>query len=156
MFFTRTHEFSSPFSKDEIKKRLLGKHVKIHNLDFEVIELDYMINIIPHAEQVTEIKTLPITELDFKDDNGKTRVVIRSKMRKLDEGGPQLIVIFCIFLLLASVILFLTSGDRMITMSVFGVFLITFSAFMFRMQTGYLDYVRKIRSYVKNKGIEVA
>jgi len=154
--FTRTHEFSSPFSKDEIKNRLLGKHVKIHNMDFEVIELDYRINIIPHAEQVDEIKTLPITELDFKDDSGKTKVVIKSKMRKLDAGGPQLILIFCAFLLFAGVMLFFTSGDKKITMTIFGVFALTITTFWFRMQTGYFDYVRKIREYVKTKGVGVA
>ena len=60
MFFTRTHEFSINIPKDEFKNRLIGKHVKIHNLDFEVIESEYTLTIIPHAEQVTEIKTLPV------------------------------------------------------------------------------------------------
>lgn len=156
MFFTRTHEFSSPLKKDEIKSRLLGDHVKIHDLDFEVIEMEHKVNIIPHAEQETAIKTLPITELDFKDDKGHTKVVIKSSMRKLDAGGPQLILIFCLFLLLASVMLFLTSGDMILSLSVLGIFLVTISLFVFRMQTGYFDYVRKIRNYVKNKGVGVA
>ncbi len=152
MFFTRTHEFPLPISKDEFKNRLLGKHVKIHNLDFEVIELDYRLNIVPHAEQETDIKTLPITEVDFKDDSGKTKVVIKSKIRKLDAGGPQLIMIFCVFLLIASVILFVTAEDMKITLTFLGVCVLIFSTFWFRMQTGYFDYVRKIRDYVKTKG----
>jgi hypothetical protein len=153
MFFTRTHEFALPISKDEFKNRLVGKHVKIHNLDFEVMELDFRINIVPHAEQVTEIKTLPITELDFREDSGKTKVVIKSKMRKLDAGGPQLIVIFCAFLFIASIILFFTSEDLKITLTFLGISILIFSAFWFRMQTGYFDYVRKIREYVINKGV---
>ncbi len=153
MFFTRTHEFTSSFSREEIKNRLLGKHVKIHNLDFEVMELDYTISIVPHAEQVTEIKTLPITKVDFKDDSGKTKVVIRSEMRKLDAGGPQLILIFCAFLFVASIMLFITSKDVKLTVTILGSCFLIFFAFLFRMQTGYFDYVRKVRDYVKNKGL---
>jgi len=156
MFFTRTHEFSTSISKDEIKNRLVGKHVKIHNLDFEVVEMDYGINIIPHAEQETEIKTLPITELDFKDDSGKTKVVIKTSMRKLDAGGPQLILIFSGFLLAAATALFFTSGDKIISFTILGVFLFTITTFWFRMQTGYFDYCRKIREYVKTKGVGLA
>lgn len=152
MFFTRTHEFSLPISKEEFKNRLLGKHVKIHNLDFEVIELDYRLNIIPHTEQVTDIKTLPITELDFKDDSGKTRVVIKSKMRKLDAGGPQLILIFCAFMFIASIVLFLTAGEPKITLTFLAVCVLMFTIFWVRMERGYFDYVRKIRTYVKTKG----
>lgn len=153
LLFDSTHEFSLPISKDEFKNRLLGKHVKIHNLDFEVMEFDYRINIVPHAEQVTDIKTLPITEIDFKDDSGKTRVVIKSKMRKLDAGGPQLIMIFCAFLFIASILLFYTSGgDIKISVTVLGFCFLIFGTFLFRMQTGYFDYVRKIRQYVVNKG----
>ena len=42
---------------DDIKVRLLGKHVKVHNLDFEVSEKDRIIRVIPHAEQENEIRT---------------------------------------------------------------------------------------------------
>lgn len=152
MIFTRTHEFALPISTAEFKSRLLGKHVKIHNLDFEVMELDFRINIVPHAEQVTEIKTLPITELDFREEGGMTKVIIKSTMRKLDAGGPQLIMIFCAFLLIASIVLFFTSEDMMITMTFLGICVLIFSAFWFRMQTGYFDYVRKIREYVVARG----
>ncbi len=149
MLFTRTHEFQLPITKDEFKNRLLGKHVKIHNLDFEVIEDEYGLNIIPHAEQETDIKTLPITELDFREEGGRTKVVMKSSIRSLDAGGPQLIVIFCTFLFLASVILFFTTKEMLVTTIIFGLCLLIFSVFWFRMQTGYFDYVRKIKNYVK-------
>lgn len=152
MFFTRTHEFPLPIPKDEFKNRLLGKHVKIHNLDFEVIELDYRLNIIPHTEQLKEIKTLPITEVDFRDDGAQTKVIIRSKMRKLDQGGPQLIMIFCVFLFIASIVLLFTSKDTIITATFLGICVLISTTFWIRMQTGYFDYVRKVRDYVKTKG----
>ncbi len=153
MFFTRTHEFSLPITKDEFKQRLLGKRVKIHNLDFEVIELDYKLNIIPHAEQVTEIKTLPITEVDFKEASGKTKVVVKSKIRTLDAGGPYLIIIFCLFLLIASVTLFFTSDDTMIMYMFLGIGALIFTLFWIRMERGYFDYVRKVRRYVKDRSM---
>lgn len=153
MFFTRTHEFSINIPKDEFKNRLIGKHVKIHNLDFEVIESDYNLTIIPHAEQVTEIKTLPVTILDFKEESGKTKVIIKSRLRELDAGGPQLIMIFCVFLLAASIALFITSEDLKITFTFLAIFILIFSTFWYRMQTGYFDYVRKIKTYVTTKGV---
>jgi len=153
MFFTRTHEFSINIPKDEFKNRLIGKHVKIHNLDFEVIENENNLTIVPHAEQVTEIKTLPITSLDFKEEGGRTKVIIKSSLRQLDAGGPQLIMIFCVFLLLASIILFLTSEDLKITFTFLGIFILFFSTFWYRMHTGYFDYVRKIKTYVTTKGV---
>ena len=99
MFFTRTHRYNFPISKEDLKNRLIGKHVKIHNLDFEVMEKDNSISIIPHAEQVETIKTLPITKVVLKEVGGKTSVTITSKIRKLDAGGPFLVVIFCGFML---------------------------------------------------------
>ncbi len=153
MFFTRTHEFSINIPKDEFKNRLIGKHVKIHNLDFEVIESEYTLTIIPHAEQVTEIKTLPVTILDFKEESGKTKVIIKSRLRELDAGGPQLIMIFCVFLLAASIVLFITSEDLKITFTFLGIFILIFSTFWYRMQTGYFDYVRKIKAYITAKGV---
>lgn len=152
MFFSRTHEFALPGSKDEFRNRLLGKRMKIHNLDFEVVENDYALNIIPHAENEHAIKTLPITELEFRDDSGKTRVVMKFKLRKLDAGGPQLILIFCTFLLIASVTLFFTSKDIKLSMVILAICLLIFTTLMVRLQTGYFDYVRKIHNYVKKGG----
>lgn len=152
MLFTRTHEFALPISKDEFRNKMLGKHVRIHDLDFEVIERDFRLNIVPHAETITDIKTLPITELDFKDVSGKTKVIMRSSIRKLDAGGPQLVLIFCLFLFVASVILFFTAKDMKITMTILSICVLIFGVFWVRMERGYFDYVRKIRSYVKDNG----
>jgi len=65
MFFTRTHSFNSPVSKKELQKRLLGEHVRIHNLDFEIVDRENALVIIPYSEQEESIKTLPITDVDI-------------------------------------------------------------------------------------------
>ena len=149
MFFTRTYSFQSPLVCEDLKNRLVGNHVKIHDLDFEVTESDEKIRIIPHAEYIESIKTLPITKIDFQNNGDKTKVVVTSKVRKIDLGGPQLIIIFCSLLLGISGVLYFVSGDPTITYILSGASLGIFTIFWIRMETGYFDYVRKIRSFVK-------
>src|ERR1700756_2868267 len=115
MFFTRTHSFNFPGSREELKNRLMGKHVKIHNLDFEVLEEDSKLSIIPHAEQVHAIKTLPVTTVDMRPDGNKTKVVVTSKLRPFDAGGPMLVMIFCIFMFAASIVLLYVGNEPLIT-----------------------------------------
>lgn len=157
MFFTRTHNYQFSISREELKRRLIGKHVKIHNMDFEVLENENgALSIIPHAEQTDEIKTLPVTEIMFREGSGKTSVSVKSTMRQLDSGGPWLIVIFCSFLFIASAVLFAVApNEEILTYTLLGVGLVIFTAFVIRMQMGYFDYVRKIHSYVKNGGTAV-
>jgi len=140
---------------DDIKGRLLGKHVKVHNMDFEVSENDRVLRIIPHAEQENEIKTLPITHIEFKGKGDKTQVVINSKMRKIDSGGPLLIMIFCAFLLIACVMTYVLGKTELMTYTyTFGIIGVgIFLVFWLRMERGYFDYVRKIRDYVKNQSV---
>lgn len=153
MFFTRTYKYSSAKSADDIKHGLLGKHVRIHNLDFEIFEKDSLLRIIPHAEQETDVKTLPITHIELSGGGDKTEVVISSKMRKIDSGGPLLILIFCLFMLLGSIAFFFIGSQEsaMYTYTLLGVSLLIFSIFWIRMERGYFDYIRKIRDYVKEE-----
>jgi hypothetical protein len=152
MFFTKTHNFDSPVPKADLKKRLMGSHVKIHNLDFEIVERDGDVLIVPHAEQEESIKTLPITHVDMSEQGGKTKVKVTSKMRKVDSGGPQIILIFCFFIFLAAFVLRLVGGDWNVTFILLGADLLIFSFFLYRLQKGYFDYVRKVRAYVVEKG----
>jgi len=140
---------------EDIKRRLLGKHVKVHNMDFEVYEKDRLLRIIPHAEQETHIKTLPITHVELKGKGNQTQVVINSKMRKIDSGGPLLIVIFCSFLLIAAVLFFVFGGNEFLnfTYTLLGISLFIFLIFWMRMETGYFDYVRKIKNYIKTQSV---
>ena len=152
MFFTRTHKYHSPVPKEEIKNRLIGKHVQIHNLDFEVFEKDQILSIIPHAEQVNDIKTLPITHVDLKEEGDKTKVVMTFKMREFDSGGPQLLVIFCAFLVVAACAFRYLSGESTGAYIILGIDALILLLFCIRMQTGYFDYIRKIRAYIQSKG----
>lgn len=151
MIFNRTYRYNSARPIDDIKDRLLGKHVKVHNMDFEVSEKDRMLRIIPHAEQDTNIRTLPITHIELTGKGDKTQVIISSKMRKIDSGGPMLIVIFCSFMLIAA-LFFLFFGEKeymSFTYTLGAISLMIFLVFWMRMEAGYFDYVRKIRDYIK-------
>lgn len=155
MIFSRTYRYNSKMPIEDIKDRLVGQHVKVHNMDFEVSEKDRVIRVIPHAEQETNIKTLPITQIELKGKGDKTQVVINSKMRKIDSGGPMLIVIFCAFMLIGAT-LFLILGEEeymMYTYMLAGIGLAIFLVFWMRMEAGYFDYVRKIRDYVKKQSV---
>jgi len=153
MLFSRTYRYLSTMAVDDIKNRLIGKHVKVHNMDFEVYEKDRMLRIIPHAEQEHSIKTLPITHVELKGKGNQTQVVINSKMRKIDSGGPMLIVIFCMFMLIAAVLFFIFGKEEYLsfTYTLLGISIFIFLVFWVRMEKGYFDYVRKIRDYIKTQ-----
>lgn len=157
MIFSRTYRYHCPEPVDDIKNRLVGKHLKVHNLDFEVSEKDLGLRIIPHAEQVTNIKTLPITHIEFKGKNDKkTQIIISSKMRKIDSGGPTLIVVFCLFMLLGAVMFFVFGKNEYasFTYTLLSISVLIFAVFWVRMEAGYFDYVRKIRDYVKSEAVQ--
>ncbi len=150
MFFTRTHRYTTSLAKEDLRNRLLGKHLVIHNLDFEVLDDEGVLSIIPHAEEIEEIKTLPITYIDFSQDGAVTKVAITSKMRKFDSGGPMILLMFCFFMLAFSIVLYFTSQEHILSyllMAIGSAILIIFGV---RMEMGYFDYVRKIQSYLKN------
>ena len=151
MIFTSTRNYRFQVPKEELKNRLIGNHVKIHNLDFEVFEQEGALRIVPHAEQVETIKTLPITNVDMTQEGDKTRVTITSKMREFDAGGPMLIVVFCAFMFAASMVLLYVGGEPLVTYTLLGISLGIFTIFWIRLQMGYFDYVRKVRSYIKSK-----
>jgi hypothetical protein len=140
---------------EDIKNRLVGKHVKVHNMDFEVFEKDRMLRIIPHAEQETNIRTLPITHIELKGKGNDTQVVINSKMRKIDSGGPLLIVIFCTFMLIAAILFFVFGKQEYLsfTYTLLGISIAIFLVFWLKMEAGYFDYIRKIRDYIKKESV---
>ncbi len=156
MIFSRTYRYVSSVSEEDLKGRLVGKHTKVHDMDFEVSEKGRMLKIIPHAEQDTGIKTLPITHVEFKGKGGKTQVVVSTKMRKIDSGGPMLIMAFvCIMVAAALALLVIDKQGKFNTyiITLGGIGLAIFAVFWTRMERGYFDYVRKIRDFVKKQTV---
>ena len=152
MLFTRHFRYHTSMPAEEIKKRLVGQHVKVHELDFEIYEKEHIVKIIPHAEQETNIRTLPITHVEFTAKSDKTHVLISSKMRKIDKGGPMILLTFCFFMLAAALIMLLSiqeDGFEIYAFPMLGVSLLIFIVFWIRLERGYFDYIRKIRDYVK-------
>ncbi len=145
--FTRTFSCITPIPKDAIMRRLMGSHVNIHQLDFEVVEKNEALRIIAHAEQVDEIKSLPITYLDFDDASGETKVKATFKLRKLDAGGPMLIFILCGLLLVASAVLGFVH-EQLFSIVTLIACVATYTIFRLRLEKSYFDYVRKIQSYI--------
>ncbi len=138
---------------DTIKSNLLGKHVQIHHMDFEVSEKNKILRIIPHAEQDSSVRTLPITHVELLGNGAKTNVKISSKMRRIDSGGPMLIVIFCVFLIIGAAMFYAFGGNehRSYTYVLGGAGLLFFILFWIKMERAYFDYVRKIRAFIKTQ-----
>lgn len=152
MLFKKTSRFRSQVTIEELKQRLMGQHVKIHNMDFEISERERVLKIIPHAENTENVKSLPITRVEFDGaGTGSTNIKVSSKMRRIDEGGPTLIVMFCLFLAIAAGGMLIAGQPDMhtpsyIMLSIAG---IIFLIFWMRMQSGYFDYVRKVHRFVE-------
>lgn len=152
MIFKRTYRYNTALSVEDIKKRLLGKHIQVHHLDFEILEKEHMLKIIPHAEEVSSIKTLPITHVEFHGlGNSGTKVTLTSKPRKIDVGGPYLIVIFCLFCIIGASAFYIMNPTESFlpSLAMIGVGVLIFIIFWLRMESGYFDYTRKIRDFVK-------
>lgn len=150
MFFKRTQNYKCALCQDDLRSRLIGNHVTIHHMDFEVYEKDDSLRIVPHAEETKSLTTLPITKVDMKREGNETKIIVTSQMRKLDSGGPLLLLLFCAFLFIASFILLYVGGERQITYTLLGVGSIILAIFWIRLEMGYFDYIRKIQGYVKN------
>lgn len=155
MIFQKTYRYQSTMPIDDIKSRLLGKHVQIHKLDFEIFEEDDILKIIPHAEKETAVKTLPITRVELTKNDSKTSIKIKCKIREIDSGGPYLLISFSLFMFIGSLVAFLATGAKgeygSLIYTMLGISVGMFTIFWIRMEQGYFDYVRKIREYVKKQ-----
>lgn len=154
MIFNRTYNYNSSLTIDEIRSRLLNQHIKVHDLDFEVSEKGQMMKVIPHAEDVKGIRTLPITHIEMYGENeGRTKVRVLTKPRKLDAGGPYMILIFCAFCIIGASLLYILNrnGSLFPSLVLMIVALVIFVLFWYRMESGYFDYVRKIKKFVHGK-----
>jgi hypothetical protein len=153
MIFNRSLTFKTSHKVPEIKQRLLGRKVHVHQLDFEVVESNDVVKIIPHAEDVETLTTLPITHVKFKAKPNETEVRMSSHPRRIDAGGPYILMILVAFTFIAGASLYLYAsdlyGDVATTMMlVAGAVAIIF---WIRMELGYFDYVRKLHRWLKTE-----
>ncbi len=153
MLFKRACRLTSSKNREEIKNNLVGEKVDIHGLFFEIVDKENMLKIIPHAEDDEKSRILPITHLEMSGSGSGTQIKLTSKPRKIDIGGPYMLLIFCAFIVVVGLFLYLTKGESMMltAISMIGVGILVFALFMLRMQSGYFDYVRKIRRFVQSK-----
>ncbi len=155
MIFDRKYKVPLQVSEETFKERVLGQHFKIHNIDFEVydhVEDDGVIKIFPHAEYINRTTTLPITHLTIepnKNDDGK-HVEVFFHVRKIDKGLP----LFFLILWSAALIIGLVGlqyENLVKTSYVFiGIGALGIILTFLRLNRGYYDYCRKIKSWVES------
>ncbi len=153
MIFNRSSSFHSKLSAQQIREKLLGKHISLHKMDFEVMEKHNMLKIIPHAENATDVKTLPITHVSLNESSNGTKIKMKSHMRRIDAGGPILLFIFCLLAMLGGIGLYIKLNEKeaLLPYALFGLGLLIFIIFWFRMERGYFFYIRKLHHYVKQQ-----
>lgn len=153
--FTRTRQYQFSIPKELLKYRLVGNHITIDRKDFSVLENEQAISIVPTTETESGRTTLPITQLELKDDGNRTEMVITSRMHTIEAGAQMLIMLFCVFFLAASLILLFVGHDLMVTLSLCCISVLVFIFFLVRLQMGYFGYVRKIRAHIKLTGDQI-
>jgi hypothetical protein len=153
MIFNRSYNFKSSKTIAAIKQCIAGSHLKVHSFDFEGIEVNNVLKIIPHAENSEGITTLPITNIHLSEKNNKTSVHIETHPRRIDIGGPYILVVLCLALFFAGFFIGLYGGIDQTTTSkiMMGIGLGVFVLFWIKMELGYFDYVRKIKAWVKQQ-----
>lgn len=151
MFFNRSYRFSSTQPADSLRQKLLGRRTTVHGLDFEIVDTDHGLRVVPHAEEVEAVKTLPVTRVQFKTRNNKTDVTLFAHMRRIDLGGPLLVAFFALFMILAGTIGYLRSQEEysLYTLPLIGIGIVVLAVMWIRLETGYFVYVRKVRDFIK-------
>ncbi|MBL7764660.1 MAG: hypothetical protein JNJ58_01080 [Chitinophagaceae bacterium] len=151
MIFRKYYTIQSKKNPEELKKYLLGQHLKVHSLDFEIYDKGDSIKVIPHAENDDHVYTLPITKLKINKSANGSIIKMMSKPRRIDIGGPYLLIIFIFFAVLAGVLLRIYGqGEYNITSYILvGISAVAFIILWMRMEQGYFDYIRKINRWIK-------
>ncbi len=156
MLFKRTYTLTSKHTPDNLRSKIKGEHLNIHNLDFEIMEKEGILKIIPHTEYAEEkIYTLPITHVTFEENGtGGSKVKMKSKPRRIDIGGPSLVLAFSLFLFLAGLGLFLFMQDQGYDIASYILMFvgsIIFIFFWYRMGAGYFDYISKQKKWIASQ-----
>ncbi len=150
MIFRRYYTFKSKLNAEDLKKKLLGQHLKVHELDFEIFDKGEDIKVIPHAEADEHVHTLPITRLRIKTEGSGSVIKMLSKPRRIDIGGPYLLMVFVTFAVIAGVLLYVYGEGAYNTTAyiLVGIAGFIFVLLWLRMEQGYFDYIRKIKKWV--------
>lgn len=151
MIFNRSYSFKSSKSSAELKEKLKGEHLKVHEIDFEIFEKEGMLKVIPHAEKLDDkVLTLPITRLVFKDTGSGCEIKMKSKARRIDVGGPSLALFFLFFIFLVGLLLYIFQRGEYFKTAIIAMSLSAFGfiIFWYRLEIGYLDYIRKIKKWI--------
>jgi hypothetical protein len=150
MIFNRSFRLASSKNIITLKQNIIGQHIKVHHFDFEAVERENKITILPHAEDAESVTTLPIVNISLQEKNSKTYLNIETHPRRIDIGGPYILVILCLAAFLGGFLMALYGGETQQTTSklLMGIGLGVFILFWIKMEFGYFDYVRKLRSWV--------
>ncbi|MEZ5047748.1 MAG: hypothetical protein R2831_12240 [Chitinophagaceae bacterium] len=151
MIFRRYYNLKSKKSAKEVTAKLLGNTFNVHNLSFEITQRDNNIKVIPHAEKSEKIYTLPITRLKVTDNKTGSSIKMMSKPRRIDIGGPYLLLIFIFFAIVAAFVIYFYKKDYINSAYVLAIVaLFTFIILWIRMEMGYFDYIRKIKKHIQS------
>ena len=88
----------------------------------------------------------------LNNDGGGTKIKIKSKPRRIDIGGPNIALIFILFITVTGIAIYITDMAKYLMaayiLMALGAFLLII--FFYRMNQGYYDYIRKIRAWIKS------
>jgi|SRR5690606_10913097 len=153
MIFQKRSRYNTTKDVNYLKEKLTKSSILVRNQSFFIKPKENFLRIIPDAENNQDLTTLPVTHIRFKSlGNDKTQITLLSKPRRIDAGGPYLLVIFCLFLLVAAAVIYLVDPSRsnfIPVLCLVGLSALVYIIFWFRMRKGYYSYVRGI-----NKEIE--
>ncbi|MBU3677747.1 MAG: hypothetical protein FGM54_11295 [Chitinophagaceae bacterium] len=149
MLFTRQYQFNCGKNPSSLRQCFLGKHVQIHQLDFEVFDEGDHLKVIPHTENSDQIYTLPITKLFISPNSEGTQVRMKFSPRQIDIGGPYLLLIFIGFAIISALLLLWFQTNIQTAYIIVAAAVLVFGMLWYRMEKGYFDYIRKIKNWVK-------
>ncbi len=153
MIFTVFRKLYSKKSTTELAAVLNGQHLKIHHLEFEVYSKNDVFKVIPHAENDEAYTTIPIVRITLQEHKSGSVLKIVANPRRIDIGGPILILFFSCFCILFGSILLIAGYTeyRISSYIIMSIGLLVLLILYYRLQTGYYDYVRKILLFLKSK-----
>lgn len=151
--FSRTYQYKFPISKELLKYNLVGNHLSVRHQEFEVVEQDQLLSIQPKNNSGEPApNTVPVIRINLNEDGNKTSLTVSSALPVVDSGGFLVASLFSVFFVLSSVVLFFLVHDPVLTISLCLLSILIFVYFLVRLQLGYFNYMRRIRSYIQATG----